>query len=121
MNILLRWFNDRTGLTDALGNLAYAPLPGGACWSRVFPTVILFVFCVQAITGFFIWTYYSPSTQTAWESVYYLQYEVVGGWLLRAVHHYAGQTLLVLAGVFIGQLILSGRYRPPRGAGCRAA
>ena len=44
---------------------------------------------VQGITGFFLWMYYSPSAQTAWESVYYLQNEVAGGWLLRAIHHYS--------------------------------
>ncbi|MGA2572555.1 MAG: cytochrome b N-terminal domain-containing protein, partial [Terracidiphilus sp.] len=77
---------------------------------------ILFAFCIQAITGFFLWTYYSPGTQAAWESVYYLQYEVAGGWLLRAIHHYAGQTLLVLAGLYLLQSIIRGWYRPPREA-----
>jgi ubiquinol-cytochrome c reductase cytochrome b subunit len=74
----------------------------------------LFALCVQAITGFFLWMYYSPSANTAWESVYYLQYQVAGGWLLRAVHHYAGQTMLVLAGLYLLALIFSGRYRAPR-------
>ncbi len=116
MNSLLRWLNDRMGISDALRNLANTPIVGGACWCKAVPAVILFVFCVQAITGFFLWTYYSPSTQTAWESVYYLQYEVAGGWLLRAIHHYAGQTLLVLVGLYLLQLIIRGWYRPPREA-----
>jgi ubiquinol-cytochrome c reductase cytochrome b subunit len=91
-----------------------APVAGGPGWRKALPAAILFAFCIQAITGFFIWAYYSPSTQTAWESVYYLQYEVAGGWLLRAMHHYGGQTMLVLAGLYILGLIMSGAYRPPR-------
>ncbi len=116
MKIILKWLNDRTGLSDALGKIADTPLAGGACWCRTLPAAILFAFCIQAISGFFIWTYYSPSTQNAWESVYYLQYEVAGGWLLRAIHHYAGQTLLALAGLYLLQSIIRGWYRPPREA-----
>ena len=82
MKTLFSWFNDRTGFGAWCGRLADSPVPGGACWCKVLPCTILFIFCVQAITGFFLWAYYSPSAQTAWESVYYLQYHVVGGWLL---------------------------------------
>ena len=116
MNSLLHWLNDRTGLSDALGKITDAPLAGGACWCRALPTAILFAFCIQAVTGFFLWTYYSPGTQNAWESVYYLQYEVAGGWLLRAIHHYAGQTLLALVGLYLLQSIVRGWYRSPREA-----
>jgi ubiquinol-cytochrome c reductase cytochrome b subunit len=114
MNKLLHWLNDRTGLSDGLRNMADAPLAGGTCWCRAVPAMVVFAFCIQAVTGFFLWIYYSPSTQTAWESVYYLQYNVAGGWLLRAMHHYAGQTLLVLVGLYLLQLIICGWYRPPR-------
>ena len=114
MNALLRWLNDRTGLTDGLQHLAQMPLAEGPSWSRSLPAAVLFAFCIQAITGFFIWAYYSPGAQTAWESVYWLQYNVAGGWLLRAIHHYAGQMLLALAGLNLLQMIVRGWYRPPR-------
>ncbi len=96
MKSLFSWFNDRTGLGDWCGRLAGSPVPGGACWCKVWPCVIAFLFCVQAITGFFLWAYYSPSAQTAWESVYYVQNEVAGGWLLRAIHHYSAHVLLAV-------------------------
>ena len=75
---------------------------------------MLFTFCVQAITGFFLWVYYSPSAQTAWESVYFLQYEVAGGWLLRAIHHYSAHVLLALLILAVVQSILTAAYRAPR-------
>ena len=52
--------------------------------------------------------------QSSWESVYYLQYHVLGGWLLRAIHFYTGQATLVLVGIYLVQMILRGAYRPPR-------
>ena len=82
MKALFSWFNDRTGFGDWYGWLAESPVPGGACPCKVLPCTIFFAFCVQAITGFFLWVYYSPSAQTAWESVYFLQHEIIGGWLL---------------------------------------
>lgn len=114
MKALLNWIDDRTGLSGLIRNCLHARIPGRPCGCRVWPAAIGFALCVQVITGFFMWVYYSPSAQTAWESVYFLQYEVVGGWLLRAVHHWSGQVLLVLAGLYLLQMIFTGAYRAPR-------
>ena len=114
MKTLLAWVNDRTGLGDWCGRMARSPVAGGACWCKVLPCTILFVFCVEAITGFFLWMYYSPSAQTAWESVYFVQNDVLGGWLLRAIHHYGAHVLLALLMLAVVQEILTGAYRAPR-------
>jgi len=114
MSFLLDWIDDRTGLTTALKNCREATVPGGARWRYVWPCTLVFAFTVQVITGLFLWMLYSPSAQTAWESVYYLQYEVQGGWLLRGIHHYSAQVTLVLVGVYLVQMILTGSYRAPR-------
>ncbi len=111
---LLSWLNDRTGLGECCGHFADSPTPGGARCCRAWPCVIAFLFCVQAITGFFLWVYYSPSAQTAWESTYYIQNEVVGGWLLRAIHHYAAYVLLAALILAVVQDILVRAYRAPR-------
>ncbi|MGW8258055.1 MAG: cytochrome b N-terminal domain-containing protein [Thermoguttaceae bacterium] len=113
MKFLVNWLNDRTGIRDTAAELAETPLAGGAGWRRVLPAVVVFVFCVQVISGFFIWVYYSPSTQNAWESTYYLKYEVLGGWFLLGLHHYAGQFLLGLTGLYVLQLIVLAWYRAP--------
>lgn len=114
MNALLEWIDQRSGWIAALRNAAARPLPGGAGWWRTLPCVIVFLFLVQAITGFFVWLHYSAGVQNAWESIYYLQHEVMAGWLLRAMHHYGAQLLLIAAGLYVLQLVLAGRYRAPR-------
>jgi ubiquinol-cytochrome c reductase cytochrome b subunit len=114
MRALFDWIDDRTGLSGLVRNCLDARIPGKACVCRVWPATIALAFCVQVITGFFIWIYYSPSAQTAWESVYYLQHEVAGGWLLRAMHHWSAQVLLVLLGLYLLQMIVTGAYRAPR-------
>jgi len=114
MNALLNWFDQRSGWISALRNYTGRTLPGGACWCKTLPCVIVFLFLVQAITGFFLWMHYSAGVQNAWESIYYLQHEVAGGWLLRALHHYGAQLLLVAAGIYLLQLVLGRQYRAPR-------
>ena len=114
MKDLLDWIDQRTGLSAAARKCLDRPLPGRVCCCKAWPSTIVFAFCVQAITGFFLWMYYSPGAQTAWESVYYLQHEVLGGRLLQAVHHWSAQVLLVLIGIYLLQTIVTGAYRAPR-------
>jgi len=104
----LHWFDKQTGLLTAFGNWLDRPMTDGPAWRFVWPATIAFLVLVQMITGLAIWMYYSPGTQSSWESVYYLQYHVLGGWLLRAIHFYTGQAALVLLGVYLLQLIFRG-------------
>jgi ubiquinol-cytochrome c reductase cytochrome b subunit len=114
MKSVLPWIDARTGLKSAVRKNLDRAIPGGASWLGVWPSTILFTFAVEAITGLLLWMYYSPSAQTAWESVYYLQYEVTGGWLVRGIHHYAAQVLVALAALYVIQMVLLRRYRAPR-------
>jgi len=114
MKALLDWLDDRTGLVSAWKERRQAGIPRQPCCLGVLPSTIVFTVCVEAVTGFFLWAFYSPSAQTAWESLYYVQYEVAGGWLLRGIHYHAGQVLLALIGLYVLAIIFSGAYRAPR-------
>ena len=39
---------------------------------------------------------------------------MLGGWLLRAIHFYTAQAMLVLVGIYLVEMILRGTYRAPR-------
>ena len=69
---------------------------------------------VQFITGIFLWMGYSPSSITAWESVYYIQNEMPGGWLLRGIHHWTAQIMVVLLVLHLVQVVIDSAYRAPR-------
>ncbi|RMF93235.1 MAG: menaquinol-cytochrome C reductase, partial [Planctomycetota bacterium] len=87
--------------------------PGRAWWTLGM-SVTAFLLCVQAITGFVLWAYYSPSAQTAWESVYFIQYEVPLGWLVRGIHFWTAQVLVGWLGLYVTWLIVRGLVRAPR-------
>ncbi len=116
MTNLRDWIDRRTGLCSAWRDWLRRPPHGRPAWRRVLPGTIAFVFFTQAVTGLALWMFYSPGAQSAWESVYYVQYHVQGGWLLRAVHHYSAQVMLALVGVWLVEMIFRGAYRAPREA-----
>ena len=114
MKALLNWFEARTGYRTLVHQALDEPIPGGARWRYITGSMLTFSFVVQAITGFFLWCSYSPSTQTAWESVYYIQNEMFYGWLLRGIHHFAAQAMMVVLGLHFLQVVWDGAYRAPR-------
>ena len=114
MKRLLDWFDDRTGYRDVLSEMLYEKIPGGARWRYITGSMLVFAFVTQAITGIFLWMAFSPSSQTAWESVYYIQYQMQGGWLLRGIHHFMANAMIVLLVLHLFQVVWDRAYRPPR-------
>jgi ubiquinol-cytochrome c reductase cytochrome b subunit len=78
MKRLLNWLDDRTGYRSMTNAMLFEYIPGGARWRYAWGSTLVFTFFVQTITGFFLWMSYSPSAQTAWESVYYIQHHLLG-------------------------------------------
>ncbi len=108
----LDWLDDRTGVRGFVHKALYERIPGGARWRYVWGSTLVFAFFVQLVTGVFLWMAYSPSSQTAWESVYYIQHEMQGGWLLRGVHHFMAQAMIVLLALHLMQVVIDGAIAP---------
>jgi ubiquinol-cytochrome c reductase cytochrome b subunit len=108
------WLDNRTGVRSLVKAALYEPIPGGSRWRYVWGSTLVMAFVTQVITGIFLWMAYSPSTQTAWESVFYIQHEMWGGWLLRGIHHFMAQAMVVLLAIHFLQVVWDGAYRAPR-------
>ncbi len=114
MNALLDWLDDRTGVRHLVHEALYERVPGGARWRYVWGSTLVFAFFTQAITGTFLWMAYSPSAHSAWESVFYIQFHMQGGWFLRGLHHFMAQAMVVLLALHLMQVVIDGAYRAPR-------
>jgi len=110
----LLWLDNRTGIKTLLNEALYERIPGGSRWRYVWGSTLVFTFMVQVITGIFLWMGYSPSRTTAWESVYYIQHEMSGGWFLRGLHHYTAQAMVILLALHLMQVVIDGAYKAPR-------
>jgi ubiquinol-cytochrome c reductase cytochrome b subunit len=111
---LADWLDHRTGYRKLIDALLLEHIPGGAKWRYVWGSTLVFVFAVQLITGVLLMTAYSPGDSTAWASVYFIQYEMDFGWLIRGLHHFGSQTMVVLLALHMLQVVIAGAHLPPR-------
>ena len=114
MKIVIEWLDRRSGFKKLTHEALFENVPGGARWRYVWGSTLTFCIVVQFITGIFLWMGYSPSAQTAWESVDYIQNQMWGGWLLRGIHHYTAQVMTVLLVLHLMQVVIDGAYKAPR-------
>ena len=114
MKAFFDWLDQRTGYKKLAHEALYENVPGGARWRYVWGSTLTFCIAVQVVTGIVLWMAYSPSAQTAWESVNYIQNEMHGGWLLRGIHHYTAQAMTVLLVLHLMQVVIDGAYKAPR-------
>ena len=114
MKAFFDWADQRTGYKKLVHETLYENVPGGARWRYVWGSTLAFCFSIQVITGLALWVAYSASSQTAWESVYYIQHEMWGGWFLRGLHHYTAHAMTVLLVFHLMQVVIDGAYKAPR-------
>jgi ubiquinol-cytochrome c reductase cytochrome b subunit len=114
MKSFLNWLDSRTGCKKLLHEALYEKVPGGARWRYVWGSTLTFALVVQFITGLFLWMAYNPSSQTAWESVYYIQNHMTGGAWLRGIHHFTAHAMNILLVLHLMQVVIDGAYKAPR-------
>lgn len=113
---IYEWLDSRLTLKPIERTLLDEPIPGGASWTYVFGSATLFLFVLQAITGMFLAIYYVPSPDHAYDSVQYIEHEVLFGWFVRGLHHWGSSAIIIAIGLHQLQVFLYGAYKPPREA-----
>jgi len=108
------WLDDRTGWKATARRWKNRPVPaGGRIWHAL-GFALAATLLVEFATGVLISLVYSPSTASAWGSVYYLSNHVNLGWLIRGVHRFGSYASVILGGIWLGRLVFAGLYRAPR-------
>ena len=108
------WIESRTGYRSVVRHALDEPIPGGARWRYVFGSALSSTFFLQLATGLLLMASYSPSSTTAWGSVFYINNQMTLGWMVRGLHHFGSQAMVILLVLHLGQVLLAGAYRAPR-------
>jgi ubiquinol-cytochrome c reductase cytochrome b subunit len=108
------FIEERTGLVTRAKTWADHPAIGGSRWASAMAASIATCFVVLAVTGVVLMTAYSPSPQSAWASVHYVQFVQDRGWIVRGLHFWAAQALIVLAAVHVLYGAIAAIYARPR-------
>ena len=76
--------------------------------------VTLFLFMVQLFTGILLLLYYRPGEDSAYESVRFIVTEVKFGWLIRNVHSWSANLLVLFAFIHMFSVFFTKAYEKPR-------
>jgi cytochrome b6 len=74
----------------------------------------MFLFVVQVITGILLLMYYVPSSEQAYESVQFIMSKVYFGWLIRSVHAWSANFMILCVIVHLFSVFFLRAYRNPR-------
>jgi len=108
------FLDDRTGYRKLVEHALDEPIKGGARWAYVFGSALLGAFLTQLVTGVALMTSYAPSDKTAWASVHYITFKQAGGWLVRGMHHFGAQMMVIALVFHMAQVAFFGAYKKPR-------
>jgi cytochrome b6 len=115
MNSILAWLGQRFQIEDLI-NFAKkknVPVHHGFVW-YYFGGISLFLFIVQVFTGALLLLYYKPGADTAFESVQFIITKVQYGWLIRSMHSWSANLMVLTVFIHMFSNFFESTYRKPR-------
>ena len=112
---LYLWLDERIGLSDfaKLAKKKQVPLHRHTFW-YYFGGMTLFLFAIQVGTGILLLLYYRPSAGEAFESIQFIMTEVQFGWLVRSIHSWSANLMILAMFIHLFSALLLNAYRRPR-------
>src|SRR5919112_521783 len=111
---LADWMEERTGVVTMLDHFLYEPVPKRGKWLYTLGSSTLFLITLQFLTGILLLFYYVPTAENAWDSIYYIMTGVYFGPLIRGIHFWSANVLVVVIGLHMVRTFFSGSYKRPR-------
>jgi ubiquinol-cytochrome c reductase cytochrome b subunit len=83
-------------------------------WHRFFGALLLVLLILLFLSGAFMTFYYSPAPGFAYDSVDYAQFTLPFGDMIRGIHYYSWNLLLIVMGLHLIRNFIFGAYKSPR-------
>ncbi len=112
---LRAWLDERLSISTlaAMAQKKEVPVHRHSIW-YYFGGMTLFLFAVQVVTGILLLLYYRPSSETAFESVQFIITEVKFGWLIRSIHSWSANLMILTLFVHMFSVFFLRAYYRPR-------
>jgi menaquinol-cytochrome c reductase cytochrome b subunit len=113
------WLDARYPFTKAVDEALYQRVPNFAnAFYYCFGGMVFILVVIQLLTGILLSLYYIPdasgSPAPAYTSVLFIQNDVYLGWLIRGVHFWGANILIVMVVIHMARVYWTGSYRAPR-------
>jgi len=109
------WIDERLDMHDYIKkDILDKPIPKGINLAYCFGGITFFLFLMLAATGFFMTIYYIPSPTQAYDSVDYMTYQIPMGRIVRGVHHWSANLMVITIFLHMIRVFIYGAYKKPR-------
>lgn len=115
MQTIVTWIDQRVDLSGLRHFIAEkgVPIHTQKIWYYL-GGLTLFLFAVQVASGILLLLYYRPSAAEAYESVQFIVTQVEFGWLVRNIHSWSANLLILAALAHLFSVFFLKAYRRPR-------
>ena len=118
----VRWLDERYPFTKAVDEALYQRVPNFAnAFYYCFGGMVFILIVLQLLTGILLALYYVPDAShapganaPAYDSVNFIQSSVFLGWLIRGVHFWGANLLIIMVLLHMARVYWTGSYRAPR-------
>lgn len=112
---LTAWVMERVPISPVFEFLSHKKVP----WHRgsifyLFGGAALLLFCVQVMTGIMLMFYYVPTPDAAHESVLFISAKVPFGWLIRSIHSWSANLMVLMVFIHMFSVYFMRAYAHPR-------
>jgi menaquinol-cytochrome c reductase cytochrome b subunit len=116
---VVNWLDERYPFTGAVDEALYQRVPNFAnAFYYCFGGMVFILITFQLITGILLSLYYVPDATgnpaPAYASVLFIQNSVYLGWLIRGVHFWGANILIIMVLLHMARVYWTGSYRAPR-------
>jgi menaquinol-cytochrome c reductase cytochrome b subunit len=119
---VVNWLDERFPFTSSVDEAMYQRVPNYAnAFYYCFGGMVFILVVFQLITGIFLAFYYIPDAVSAggqaapaYTSVQRLMSDVYLGWLVRGVHFWSANLLIIMIVLHMARVFWTGSYRAPR-------
>jgi menaquinol-cytochrome c reductase cytochrome b subunit len=116
---VVQWLDERYPFTKAVDEAMYQRVPNFAnAFYYCFGGMVFVLIVLQLLTGILLSLYYVPDASgnpaAAYTSVNFIQNSVYLGWLIRGVHFWGANLLIIMVLLHMSRVYWTGSYRAPR-------
>lgn len=112
---LFNWFDERYKIRGFIEFMSHKSVPQHrhSIW-YYFGGVSLFLFIIQVITGILLLLYYRVGEDSSYESVQFIVSKVKFGWLIRSIHSWSANLMILAVFIHMFSVYFTKAYRKPR-------
>jgi quinol-cytochrome oxidoreductase complex cytochrome b subunit len=107
------WFEERLRARALFGALLHVRIPANSK-TYYLGGITLFLFGIQVVTGTLLTLYYKATPESAHDSVKYITSVVEFDWLIRSIHHWAANLMIICLVLHLARIFVQGAYKYPR-------